>query len=707
MKHRSAWRGWAALGIVTAASAAAWQFDVELPRGAQAEAVFRGAEPSDAYLAPYKKSPASSGEKVEPPAYELGVGIAYPMIGKEAVAMVSGDINGDGLDDVAVVTKRGFSGIQLVLFTQMPDGELLQGEGYPLGGSDAFNGGVEIGDLNNDGRLDIVVIHGHGMALFTAQSGGGFAVKEYSDLGFGRNLGLLDVDLDGYVDVVAQAMDMTTLITGYGDGQGGIRSTVALSGASVISDLETADVTGDGLPDLTMATSSGLEVLSLGESGFKPRLLYASVRDGAPTGVAVGDFDSDGRNDVAMTLSQNSPTQVWMYYQDGTGALRDAVALPTYDLPTDVLAADLDGDGRTDLAVTHTGWARRGFYLQGDEGLKPETLFQSVNNSFLVNRMVAADLNGDGCADLAYVDAATLEVRHGRNCHVAPAPSVRNDLDGDGLSDMLWRNDAKTDIAMWLMEGAERRVGQGYAVGTGWNIVAKGDMNGDGALDLVWSNGQDMQLWQRYGDGYQGLAMRSFPKGYRVVATGDVDGDGKADLLWRDAGNTHVSLWVMNGAEVQNGRAYGLSPAWRIAATGDLDGDRRMDLVLTNGTRMDLWRGARNLVWGPASMGGYPLGWTLTDSADMDGDGREDLLWRHADLGYFVYWRMVGPQRIYGREYRVDGAWQVLQAGDYTGDGKADIVWTNGVLMQMWGSSETDGFAGLEMPGYPRGWTIE
>ena len=163
----------------------------------------------------------------------------------------------------------------------------------------------------------------------------------------------------------------------------------------------------------------------------------------------------------------------------------------------------------------------------------------------------------------------------------------------------------------------------------------------------------------------------------------------------------------MDGANVRDGRAYGLSSAWSVTATGDLDGDRRMDLILRNGSRMDLWRGARNLVWSPASMGAYPIGWTFTDSTDMDGDGLDDLLWRHIGLGCFVYWRMVGPQRIGGREYRVNGVWRVLQAGDYNGDGKADIVWTNGTLMQVWASSEDGSYAGLEMPDYPRGWKLQ
>lgn len=528
MNRRSAWKGLMMLGIAAMASAATWQFGVEAWIVSGAASGTPPVARSHANDTLPSKLQRLQDPPQEPQPYELEDGATYS-IGAETGAVATGDFSGDGLDDVAVLASRGFFGTQLILFTQAPDGGLVQSGVYVLGGPNTPYGSLKLGDLNNDARLDIVVTHMEGMSLFTSKPEGGFAIQHYADWGFARNLGLMDVDLDGYLDIVAQAKDMTTLLTCFGDGQGGIRATAALAGAATIHDLEVGDVTNDGLPDLVMATSLGLEVMPLGPSGFLPRKTYTSAEPWPANGVAIGDFDSDGRNDVALSRGKNSPAHMWMYYQDGAGTLSEAVGLPTYDLPGDTVAADLDRDGRADLLVAHPGWVRRGFYLQGDEGLAPERLIYSVNNSGGSNRMVAADLNNDGCTDIAFVDAAVLEVRHGANCKITAQSAVRHDLDGDGRSDMLWRNDPKTDIAMWLMDGAERRVGQGYAVGAAWSIIAKGDLNGDGAIDLVWSNGREMQLWQRYGDGYQGWPMPSFPTGYRVVATGDVDGDGKAD----------------------------------------------------------------------------------------------------------------------------------------------------------------------------------
>lgn len=153
---------------------------------------------------------------------------------------------GDGLDDVAVLASRGFFGTRLILFTQTPDGGLVQGGVHVLGGPYTPYGSLKLSDLNNDARLDIVVTHMEGVSLFTAKPDGGVAIQHYEDWGFARNLGLTtDVDLDGYLDVVAQAKDMTLSLTWFGDGQGGIRATAALAGAATIYDLEIGDVTND------------------------------------------------------------------------------------------------------------------------------------------------------------------------------------------------------------------------------------------------------------------------------------------------------------------------------------------------------------------------------------------------------------------------------------------------------------------------------
>jgi hypothetical protein len=649
------------------------------------------------------------------PGYSLGDELIVTASSPRQVLI--GDVTGDGQDDIVLngmTWNPQFPSIgQVVVRTRAS----LRGEAEPIVLSipETYEASsILLADMNNDAVKDIVVGHSRGLTVFTADGVGGFTRADRIGTYAGGPLAALDVDGDGYLDVAAAA---DTGLICYGNGQGAFRSCGSFLLPSQISDFAVGDVNGDGAEDLLVSSilqarlsiyiNVGAARLDPSRTVDLPDLWSGANNAWNANGVVVGDFNGDGRNDVAVTRTQNKPTGIWMLYQDERGDLVTGEPLRGVDLPGDLLGVDVDNDGRKDLVTVHGGWATLSIHLQGASGMEAQAITYFAHVSGGRNGFAVGDMNGDGCKDIVVVTSIGVTMRYGSNCVPSRAPVVVNDVDGDGDTDMMWRNDARTDLASWLMDGHERVGAQGYRVGPQWNIIASGDFNGDGARDLVWSDGRDMQLWQRYGDGYQGWQMPAFPIGYRVVAAGDIDGDGNADLLWRDADNTVLALWTMDGPWVKDGRAYGLPASWRIAGTGDLNADGRLDLVVTNGVRMDLWKGQRNLQWESAAMGGYPVGWELAGTADIDGDGASDLLWRHAALGYFVQWKMIGPRRIWGREYGVDGAWRILSTGDYNRDGKADFVWTNGTLMQLWSSRPEGGYAGLEMPGYPRGWSLQ
>lgn len=658
-----------------------------------------------------KKAAAVLGQ----PAYALDSELMVAASGPSQV--VIGDVTGDGHDDIVLngtIRNPQFpTGGQVVIRTR----ESLRGEAEPIVLSipETYEASaILLADLNNDAVKDIVVGHHKGLALFTSDGAGGFTRADRAINNAGGALATLDVDRDGFLDLAVAAESGFIC---YGDGHGGVRSCGSFVLPTQISDFSVGDVNGDGADDLLVSSILQARLSVYYNVGAPrlgpPRIIELpdvwSANDNAWSayGVAVDDFNGDGRDDVAVTRNQNAPTGIWMLYQDERGELVMGDPLRSIDLPYDLLSVDLDNDGRKDLVTAHGGWQTLSIYLQEDSGVSASAITYPTFSNSGRNAFAVGDMNGDGCKDVVVLTSIGVVMRYGKNCRPSPLPMVENDADGDGDTDMMWRNDARTDLASWLMDGHERVSSRGYQVGPDWNIIASGDFNGDGALDLVWSDGRSMQLWQRYGDSYQGWPMPDFPTGYRVVAAGDVDGDGNADLLWRDSGNTILALWTMDGAWVKEGRAYGLPSAWRIAATGDLNADGRLDLIATNGTRMDLWQGQKNLNWESVAMGGYPAGWELAGAADVDGDGASDLLWRHAEQGYFVQWKMIGARRIWGREYRVEGSWHLLSAGDYTGDGKADFVWTNAALMQLWASGADGRYAGLEMPGYPRGWSLQ
>jgi hypothetical protein len=84
----------------------------------------------------------------------------------------------------------------------------------------------------------------------------------------------------------------------------------------------------------------------------------------------------------------------------------------------------------------------------------------------------------------------------------------------------------------------------------GWSIVATGDFDGDGKTDLVWrqaSSGTNV-LWLMNGATQSSSAALGGDTDWRITTTGDYNGDGKTDLVWRQNSSGASVLWLMNGA---------------------------------------------------------------------------------------------------------------------------------------------------------------
>ena len=256
------------------------------------------------------------------------------------------------------------------------------------------------------------------------------------------------------------------------------------------------------------------------------------------------------------------------------------------------------------------------------------------------------------------------------------------DNNGDGTSDLLWRN-SDGSTSQWLMNGTSvQTYGSFGQVPTAWQIAASSDLNGDGKSDLFWRNSDgSTSLWLMNGTSVATFgAFGQIPTAWQITATGDFNGDGKGDLLWRNADGS-TSLWLMNGTTVQTFGAFGQIPtAWQIAATGDFNGDGNSDLMWRNSdgsTSLWLMNGTSVQTYG--SFGAIPTAWSLLDAqGDYNGDGKNDLLWRNTD-GTTNLWLMNGTTvQTFGSFGQIATSWNLVDAhGDYNGDGKSDLMWRN------------------------------
>ncbi|HVG22989.1 MAG TPA: VCBS repeat-containing protein [Thermoanaerobaculia bacterium] len=273
---------------------------------------------------------------------------------------------------------------------------------------------------------------------------------------------------------------------------------------------------------------------------------------------------------------------------------------------------------------------------------------------------------------------------------------VASDLTGDRKSDILWRNSATGENALWsprydsTPEAFTRNALP--QVPNDWQLVAANDFDGDGQSDLLWRHtAGDNYLW-RMRDGAildSGLVNTIPDANWRIAGTGDFDGDGTADILWRHAITGENYLYLMDGFTIQaSGSLYPVTDMqWTIAGVGDLNGDGRDDIIwrhagsgeiyawLMNGLSV-VWSGIINYVPDP--------NWTIIAVADFDADRQDDLLWRNSATGEIYLYLMEGLQiREYGPVATVpDLGWSIGATGDYDGDGRADLLWrhTNGSI---------------------------
>jgi hypothetical protein len=513
----------------------------------------------------------------------FGTVTAYTVFsgGASVVEIVTGDFNGDGKIDVAASGNIDNAVGPIGVLFGNGDGTFATPAVTSVG-VNAPNG-LAVADFNGDGKLDLVLAgeqlsdHTQQTYFLPGKGDGTFQTPSIIAPGSGA-VAVGDVNGDGKLDVVVSASPFFETLLGNGNGTFQQKAAYPSSNLGAFS-VAIADFNGDGKLDI----SDGASVIyGKGDGTFQdvPGVI-ANVPAGlsqAFSTVATGDFNGDGKTDLAVGLSGVAPG-LYILLGDGIGHHTIANVYTTSSSPANLQTADFNHDGKTDL-VFNT--------LDSGTTVKIQTMLGHGDGSFAapvattlgpgdiaapLPTIGLADFNGDGFPDLATIQngGAVVLIGAGDGTFEAPVSYFAGQAPlSIGLGD--FNADGKADIASCGSSGIGMLLGNGDGTfqpvtfqnpgpspdaGPACPITITADFNNDGATDLMFG----VSLWLSNGDG----TFSSFgnPVGLAVnpKAAADLNDDGKLDLLMSDG----VTTFLGNGDgtfSTAASQVVNFTPAW-------------------------------------------------------------------------------------------------------------------------------------------------
>jgi hypothetical protein len=325
----------------------------------------------------------------------------------EPSGIAAGDFNEDGKTDLVIA-----AGTKVVVFLGNGDGTFVSAAGSPIQVPSPpyddfptpYLGPIALGDFDNSGHLGFAIDESQNNAavILLGKGDGTFA---FSSAEFAESPGMwlpsleaADFNADGNLDIAGGEV-----VLGYG--KGAFNGAGAFYASGIPQGAVVGDFNADGKLDAIDASGgtptypeSGL-IVALGngdgtftEGSIIPLGSYLSA-------IVTGDFNGDGKLDIAVTDLGNNTVIILLGNGDGTFGLPTTIPVGSY--PIAIIAADFNNDGKLDLAIANNGDGTITLLLGNGDG----TFTEASSSPYAVGlgpyQLAAADFNGDGKLDLA------------------------------------------------------------------------------------------------------------------------------------------------------------------------------------------------------------------------------------------------------------------------------------------------------------------
>ncbi|MDP1677484.1 MAG: VCBS repeat-containing protein [Bacteroidota bacterium] len=334
---------------------------------------------------------------------------SHPRIDTEydMVSVRISDLNNDGRNDVIC---GSFYRNTIYIYYQNANGNLDPFTTFTLVNSTQY---IDVGDLNGDDRKDIVIgAFSEKLRIAFQNNDGTFSISTLENSSIGtRGVRIGDLNNDGKNDVAVSLRD-SSYFKVYHQSLSGAFETIVQYPCGINTNMdipiEIGDINQDGLNDVVIGSSPYYRALTIyrqtqnGTMQFHQFIPVPSrIKD-----FTISDVSGDGRNDITASISNNRPTSfIVVFPQDSAGYFPDVPSFyPSIDIPSAIENADLNNDGRSDIAVLHSGWYVVSFYEQLIDGtFGSRILYGAMHNSYSKDCLAIGDISGDGKKDIVIV----------------------------------------------------------------------------------------------------------------------------------------------------------------------------------------------------------------------------------------------------------------------------------------------------------------
>ncbi len=531
-------------------------------------------------------------------------------VGSQPYSVALGDFNNDRCLDIAVANYGTHT---IGIFLGDCNGNFKNQTTYSTDASRPII--ITVGDVNNDNYMDLIVTNNgtHSIGVILGYGNGKFAnVMRYSTGfdSFPYDVTVGDINDDGHLDLIVTnyGTDNVGIHLGYGNGTFATQITYSTDLGSHPYSVAISDLNKDNKLDIIVANSGTGSVaifLGYGNGTFADKATLLTSIYG-PVQLVVDDINHDYHKDIAIISSWSNSIYVLLGEDNGMFEKMITYSTGLDSYPRSIAVGDLNNDNHTDVIVANYGTNNIGIFLGYDPAPFRNQKTYSTGNDSTPYSVTLGDVNDDDILDIIASNMGTdniyIFLGYGDGTFAAPMTYSTSSGSQPVLTAVgNFNNDNRLDIVVANWGAGNTGIFLGYGNGTfqkqitlstgidsapWW--VAVGDFNNDTQLDIVVANGNtsNIGLFLDYGNGSfanQNLFSTGESSNPTSIVVADFNNDKRLDIAVANYNNYTVGIFLGYGTgnfTVQTSYSTDIyQPA--IITVGDVNNDNRLDIITT------------------------------------------------------------------------------------------------------------------------------